>query len=86
MYAIAVLPLIAGASALTIPRANKETCDFTLTASGGKSGTIGQLHDGQNRIGGGLPPHHFKIHDGGITDDSGEKGCILTRKSFFSVR
>lgn len=41
-----------GASAALLPRADQ--CCFQLTASGGASGTLGQLGDGQNRIGGGL--------------------------------
>ncbi|KAL3466056.1 ubiquitin 3 binding protein But2 C-terminal domain-containing protein [Aspergillus heterothallicus] len=65
----------AGANAL-IPRAN--SCCFTLTASGGASGTVGQLDDGQNRIGGNLPPGQYCIDsDGSITDGNG-RGCILT--------
>lgn len=54
-------------------------CTFELTASGGQSGTIGQLSDGQVRIGGGLPPSSFTICNGAITDASGY-GCLLTRK------
>lgn len=67
----------AGANAL-VPRSN--TCCFGLTASGSASGTIGQLSDGQNRIGGGLPAAQYCIDSsGGITDSNG-RGCILTRK------
>ncbi|CAD6504897.1 BgTH12-00398 [Blumeria graminis f. sp. triticale] len=54
-----------------------ETCSFGLTASGGVSGHLGQLPDGQNRIGGGYPPSTYKISDGGIVDSS-SNGCILT--------
>ncbi|KAJ9300745.1 hypothetical protein DTO271G3_1909 [Paecilomyces variotii] len=65
----------AGANAL-VPRSN--TCCFGLTASGSVSGTIGQLSDGQNRIGGGLPAAQYCIDSsGGITDSNG-RGCILT--------
>ncbi|KAJ9308108.1 hypothetical protein DTO217A2_2349 [Paecilomyces variotii] len=65
----------AGANAL-VPRSN--TCCFGLTASGSASGTIGQLSDGQNRIGGGLPAAQYCIDSsGGITDSNG-RGCILT--------
>ncbi|KAE8362443.1 ubiquitin 3 binding protein But2 C-terminal domain-containing protein [Aspergillus caelatus] len=54
-------------------------CCFHLTASGGASGTVGQLSDGQNRIGDNtLSPAQFCISsDGSITDGSG-RGCILT--------
>ncbi|GAD99270.1 GPI anchored cell wall protein, putative [Paecilomyces variotii No. 5] len=65
----------AGANAL-VPRSN--TCCFGLTASGSASGSIGQLDDGQNRIGGNLPPAQYCIDSaGGITDGHG-RGCILT--------
>lgn len=58
-----------------------QTCCFHLTASGGASGNVGQLSDGQNRIGDNtLSPAEFCISsDGSITDGSG-RGCILTRK------
>ncbi|KAE8382665.1 ubiquitin 3 binding protein But2 C-terminal domain-containing protein [Aspergillus bertholletiae] len=54
-------------------------CCFHLTASGGASGTVGQLSDGQNRIGdNNLSPAQFCISsEGSITDSSG-RGCILT--------
>lgn len=71
------LSLILGASAFAVPRSS---CSFELTASGGQSGTIGQLSDGQNRIGGGLSAATFTISNGGIIDSAGQ-GCILTRKS-----
>jgi hypothetical protein len=54
-------------------------CTFELTASGGESGTIGQLSDGQVRIGGGLAQSSFTICNGTITDANGY-GCILTRE------
>jgi hypothetical protein len=76
MYSFVTLSLVLGASAFTaVPRSS---CSFELTASGGQSGTIGQLSDGQNRIGGGLSPSTFTIDNGGITDAAG-RGCILTR-------
>ncbi|KAL4745785.1 ubiquitin 3 binding protein But2 C-terminal domain-containing protein [Aspergillus terricola var. indicus] len=57
------------------------SCCFHLTASGGASGPVGQLEDGQNRVGGdsgSLPEGQFCINtDGSITDGSG-RGCILT--------
>ncbi|CZT20316.1 related to GPI anchored cell wall protein [Ramularia collo-cygni] len=66
--------LIIGASAAVVP---KDDCCFQLTASGDAKGTIGQLGDGQNRIGGGYPPATYCINNGGITDKNG-RGCILT--------
>lgn len=76
MYTIVTLSLAIGASALVVPRSS---CSFGLTASGGENGTIGQLSDGQNRIGGGLSAAIFNIDNGGITDAAG-RGCILTRE------
>ncbi|KAF2159610.1 hypothetical protein M409DRAFT_70921 [Zasmidium cellare ATCC 36951] len=71
-YAAVILAV--GASAAVVAR---DQCCFQLTASGGASGTVGQLSDGQNRIGGGYPPATYCINNGGITDSSG-RGCILT--------
>lgn len=65
---------VLGASAAAVP---KDQCCFQLTASGGQQGTIGQLSDGQNRIGGGYSPATYCISNGGITDKNG-RGCILT--------
>ncbi|KAI9736115.1 MAG: hypothetical protein M1818_006291 [Claussenomyces sp. TS43310] len=77
MHSLVTLSLILGASAFTtVPRS---TCSFTLTASGGQSGSVGQLDDGQNRIGGGLPATSFTISNGnGTVTDSTGRGCILT--------
>ncbi|KAH1436265.1 hypothetical protein KXW65_004535 [Aspergillus fumigatus] len=67
--------LAVGANAL-VTRDN--TCCFHLAASGGASGPIGQLDDGQNRVFGNLPEGEFCINsDGGIIDGHG-RGCILT--------
>jgi hypothetical protein len=76
MNTFVALSLMLGASAFAVPRSS---CSFQLTASGGESGTISQLSDGQNRIGGGLSPATFTINNGGIID-SASRGCILTRK------
>jgi hypothetical protein len=73
-YTLASLALAASASAAILPR---NTCTFSLTASGGESGTVGQLDDGQNRVGGGLPTGSYSINNGMITDSQG-RGCILT--------
>lgn len=54
------------------------TCCFYLTASGGQAGTVGQLDDGQTRIGGGLPPAKFCLTNTSIKDSQG-RGCIITR-------
>ncbi|KAI9702354.1 MAG: hypothetical protein M1836_000833 [Candelina mexicana] len=74
-FAVVSLALAAGSNALV---ARQSTCCFHLSASGGQSGTVGQLSDGQNRIGGGLPQAQYCIDsNGGLTDQS-SRGCILT--------
>lgn len=53
------------------------SCCFTLSSNGSP---VGQLPDGQNRIGdNSLPEGQFCISGGSITDGSG-RGCILTRE------
>ncbi|KAJ5493073.1 hypothetical protein N7539_001819 [Penicillium diatomitis] len=71
-----VAVLAASAQAL-VPRSGN--CCFHLTASGGGSGPVGQLSDGQNRIGdNSLPTATYCISsNGGLTDENG-RGCILT--------
>lgn len=71
----AVAAFAAGANALAI---RGDSCCFTVTASGGTSGTVGQLDDGQNRVGGGLPPATYCITPGGTITDGSGRGCILT--------
>lgn len=66
---------VGSSSAFVVPRG--DSCCFEITASGGESGTVGQLTDGQNRIGGGYSPATYCIKEGGITDSNG-RGCILT--------
>jgi len=52
-----------------------DSCCFHLTSNGSP---VGQLSDGQNRIGdNSLPEGEFCISGGSITDGSG-RGCILT--------
>ena len=76
MYSYVAAAALAGSvSASVLPRT--DGCCFQLNASGGESGTIGQLYDGQNRIGGGYAPATYCISNGEITDSSG-RGCILT--------
>ncbi|TVY75844.1 putative but2-like protein [Lachnellula suecica] len=72
-YSVSTLAFALGASAVSIPR----DCTFTLSASGGQSGTVGQLSDGQNRVGGNNPTGTYTISNGQITDSQG-RGCILT--------
>ncbi|USW55103.1 Putative ubiquitin 3 binding protein But2 [Septoria linicola] len=67
--------LVAGASAAALPRDSQ--CCFQLTAAGGASGSVGQLSDGQNRVGGNYAPATYCLNNGAITD-SNNRGCILT--------
>ncbi|GAB7338083.1 hypothetical protein MBLNU457_4449t2 [Dothideomycetes sp. NU457] len=53
------------------------SCCFHLNATGGPGGDVGQLSDGQNRIGQNLPEAQYCINNGALTDSSG-RGCILT--------
>jgi hypothetical protein len=56
-----------------------DSCCFHLTASGGASGSVGQLSDGQNRIGdNSLAPADYCINSSGGIIDSNGSGCILT--------
>lgn len=68
----------AGGNAL-VSRA--DSCCFHLTASGAASGTVGQLGDGQNRLGGGLSAASFCIDSNGAITDSSGRGCVVTSKS-----
>lgn len=68
--------LAAGTNAL-VPRGAE--CCFHLFASGGASGEVRQLSDGQNRIGdNSLPIGDFCISKSGTLTDSHGRGCILT--------
>lgn len=77
-----IVAFAASANALAI---RSDSCCFGVTASGGASGTVGQLSDGQNRIGGGLSPASYCISPSGVITDSSGRGCILTRESFPST-
>lgn len=74
-YAFAPLALGLSANAL-VARDYSQQC-VQLKASGGASGILGQLDDGQNRIGGGHPTGCYCLSSGGFTDSNG-RGCILT--------
>ncbi|KAJ5878998.1 hypothetical protein N7455_002463 [Penicillium solitum] len=73
---ITLAAFAAGSNALV---SRTDSCCFSLTSSGGASGKLGQLGDGQNRIGDdSLQPAQYCIDsNGAITDDKG-RGCILT--------
>ncbi|CAN9322460.1 unnamed protein product [Alternaria alternata] len=74
-YAFVPLAFGLGANAY-VARANTQC--FKLSASGGASGVLGQLDDGQNRIGDNHPTGCYCLDgNGGFTDSNG-RGCILT--------
>ncbi|EMD96518.1 hypothetical protein COCC4DRAFT_205759 [Bipolaris maydis ATCC 48331] len=73
-YAFVPLALGLGANALV---ARSGTQCYTLKASGGAQGVLGQLGDGQNRVGDKLPNGCYCLSNGGFTDSNG-RGCILT--------
>ena len=66
---LATAALLATASAFI---ARTSTCCFGLTASGagGAGGTVGQLGDGQNRVGGGFAPASYCVDSTGAITDS----------------
>lgn len=55
----------------------RDQCCFQITATGGVSGVMGQLSDGQNRLNGTYSPATYCYSNGGITDANG-RGCIVT--------
>ncbi|KAI7701648.1 hypothetical protein KC353_g15220, partial [Hortaea werneckii] len=69
--------LAAAANAATLPQPK---CCFGITAYGGPGGTVGQLGDGQNRIGQNnlpVPQGTYCLNNGALTDNYG-RGCIMT--------
>lgn len=74
-FFIPAFALLASTNAWAIQ--SRAACTFTLTASGGISGTVGQLADGQIRVGGSYAQSKFSINGDQITDATG-KGCLLT--------
>ncbi|KAI7222381.1 hypothetical protein KC333_g1138 [Hortaea werneckii] len=72
-----VAALAAAANAATLPQPK---CCFAMTAYGGPGGTVGQLGDGQNRIGQNnlpVPQGTYCLNNGALTDNYG-RGCIMT--------
>ncbi|KAJ5492491.1 hypothetical protein N7453_010588 [Penicillium expansum] len=74
---ITIAAFAAGTNALV---GRSDSCCFHLTSSGGASGQLGQLSDGQNRIGdNSLSAAQYCIDSKGAITDSEGRGCILTR-------
>lgn len=76
---IAIAAFAAGTSALV---GRSDSCCFKITASGGASGgasgSLGQLSDGQVRVGDTtLSAATFCLQDSIITDSEG-RGCVVT--------
>ncbi|KAF3158463.1 hypothetical protein TWF225_009928 [Orbilia oligospora] len=79
-FALALLSLAASVQSLVLPRNPCYKCQgFTISVSGGVSGPLGQISDGQNRVGPKTPtPAKYNLGcNGGIVDAKG-RGCILT--------
>lgn len=75
---IAIASLAVGANALS----RSDSCCFHLTASGDASGSLGQLSDGQVRVGdNSLSAAKFCLSGGVITDSEG-RGCVVTCKIY----
>jgi hypothetical protein len=75
-FSLLILAL-AGIAASSPFLCTNSTCCFGLAAVGGQNGTIGQLDDGQSRIGGGMSPSKFCMTGTSIKDSQG-RGCIVT--------
>src|ERR1700712_3236970 len=73
-YTIVPLALSLSVSATVTKRGDYPLQFF---AKGKAHGALGQLQDGQIRIGGGHSPSHFKIHHGIMKDNKG-RGCVET--------
>ncbi|KAK6529942.1 hypothetical protein TWF281_009092 [Arthrobotrys megalospora] len=79
-FALSLLALAASVQSLVLPRNPCYKCQgFTISVSGGVTGPLGQISDGQNRVGPNTPtPAKYNLGcNGGITDAKG-RGCILT--------
>jgi hypothetical protein len=75
--ASAPVALALGVSAALVERQNG--CAFQLTANGPAAGSIGQINDGQARIGGGYYASSFTLDPAtGLLKDGAGRGCILT--------
>ncbi|KAF3934115.1 hypothetical protein ABW19_dt0209460 [Dactylella cylindrospora] len=78
---LALLAFASTVYSVVLPRTNPcyKCQGFTITVSGGASGPLGQISDGQNRVGPYTPnPAKYTLGcDGGIIDQNG-RGCILT--------
>ncbi|KAJ5650818.1 uncharacterized protein N7484_004541 [Penicillium longicatenatum] len=75
----AIAAFAAGTNALV---GRSDSCCFHLTASGSLSGSLGQLSDGQVRLGDdSLSAADFCINSSGAITDSEGRGCIVTSET-----
>jgi len=73
----AILLFSAGATASLTRKHN--ICLLQLNAFGGCAGPVGQIPDGQCRVGGGLPQSLFQLDKSrGILTDGVGRGCYIT--------
>ncbi|KAJ5171709.1 hypothetical protein N7492_004302 [Penicillium capsulatum] len=73
---VALAAFAAGTNALV---GRGDGCCFHITASGDASGQLGQLGDGQIRLGdNSLSPSQFCINSNGAITDNKGRGCIVT--------
>lgn len=76
---VALAAFAAGTNALV---GRGDSCCFHVTASGDVSGGLGQLDDGQVRLGdNSLSPSQFCIDSNGAVTDNNGRGCIVTGRS-----
>ncbi|EED16460.1 conserved hypothetical protein [Talaromyces stipitatus ATCC 10500] len=73
---LAVAAIVATANAFVAR--DTTICCFSLSATGSASGTVGQIDDGQTRLGSGIPPGQFCIDSSGAIKDGNGRGCFLT--------
>lgn len=75
---IAIAAFAAGTNALV---GRSDRCCFHLSSSGGASGSVGELGDGQVRVGDNkLSTSQFCIDSSGRITDGDGRGCIITSK------
>ncbi|EPS37560.1 hypothetical protein H072_8741 [Dactylellina haptotyla CBS 200.50] len=80
IIALALFALSSTVQSAVLPRNLCYKCEgFTISVSGGVSGPLGQISDGQNRVGPATPnaAKYTLGCNGGIVDQNG-RGCILT--------
>lgn len=80
----AAAAVIATANALVAR--DTPVCCFGLSATGNVTGAVGQIDDGQVRLGSGLSPGQFCIDASGAIKDGNGRGCFLTRMSCTSIK